>query len=293
MQAIEDISNVMELLTQHNKLNIRVMSDGIGNIPDEIIARISQPHRKLHHFFLFVKKGSFTHRADLQDMAVNSKQALFILPNQIHQLPRRNPGMQYYKLCFDDSCMALLPRAFPFLVNPYNKQVIDFDDAACKRICAIFDSLAELLQVRDANTTLIGAHLNTLLTEFDHAYFQNTPPVASVTNGLTTYIAFKQLIEDTFLDQPTIEDLAAKLNITANSLYTLVKKYAGHSPKEYITHRLVLEAQRRLYYSETTVKNLAYDLGFTDPDYFSRLFKKSTGKSITQFQESIQETSGI
>ena len=49
------------------------------------------------------------------------------------------------------------------------------------------------------------------------------------------------------------------------------------------------EAKRRLYYAESSIKELAYDLGFNDPDYFSRLFKKVTGQTIAAF---VQDLSG-
>jgi AraC-like DNA-binding protein len=55
----------------------------------------------------------------------------------------------------------------------------------------------------------------------------------------------------------------------------------------------MLEAQRRLHYSKPTIKELAYDLGFNDPDYFSRLFKKATKKSIKKYLSDIQDLSGI
>ncbi len=64
------------------------------------------------------------------------------------------------------------------------------------------------------------------------------------------------------------------------------------SPKDFITNRLITEAQRKLYYSKLSVKELAYELGFNDPDYFSRLFKKSTGKSISEFLVKQQDLSG-
>ncbi len=52
----------------------------------------------------------------------------------------------------------------------------------------------------------------------------------------------------------------------------------------------MLEAKRRLYYSEDpSIKELAYELGFNDPEYFSRLFKKETGKTIATF---VQDLSG-
>jgi AraC family transcriptional activator of pobA len=48
----------------------------------------------------------------------------------------------------------------------------------------------------------------------------------------------------------------------------------------------MMEAQRKLLYSNLSVKELAYELGFNDPDYFSRLFKKSTGESVSDFLRS-------
>jgi AraC-like DNA-binding protein len=59
------------------------------------------------------------------------------------------------------------------------------------------------------------------------------------------------------------------------------------SPKEFITNRLILEAKRRLYYQEGSIKELAYDLGFNDPEYFSRLFKKVTGQTISMFVQDL------
>ena len=48
----------------------------------------------------------------------------------------------------------------------------------------------------------------------------------------------------------------------------------------------MMEAQRKLRYSNISAKELAYELGFNEPDYFSRLFKKSTGKSVSDFLHS-------
>ena len=66
---------------------------------------------------------------------------------------------------------------------------------------------------------------------------------------------------------------------------------SGLSPKKYLIERLILEAQRILFYERPSVKELAYELGFADPDYFSRLFKKHTGKSISRFVGYIQDLS--
>ena len=81
--------------------------------------------------------------------------------------------------------------------------------------------------------------------------------------------------------------------MSENTLYKIVKYYSGVSPKEYLMQRLMLEAQRILYYDRhSSAKELAYELGFNDPDYLSRLFKKQTGKTIGQFLVYVQDLSG-
>jgi methylphosphotriester-DNA--protein-cysteine methyltransferase len=71
-----------------------------------------------------------------------------------------------------------------------------------------------------------------------------------------------------------------ELGVTTNGLYQIVKHYCGVSPKEYITNRIILEAKRRVYYAESvSAKQLEFELGFNDPDYFSRLFKKNNGQN--------------
>jgi AraC family transcriptional activator of pobA len=216
----------------------------------------------------------------------------FLLPHQIHFLPSKNNELEYFKIGFDQNCLSLLPKSFLFLINPLNKQVLSFDNDAKQRVKTIFEILSQLLQTKNSDTDLILANLNTLLTEFNQSYFKNTKEDASTKSSISKFIQFKLIIETELTEQNSVQSIADKLALTSNSLYYIVKNYSGFSPKEFITNRLVLEAKRKLYYSETSVKELAYELGFSDPDYFSKLFKKNTGKSISEFVEGVQDLSG-
>ena len=99
------------------------------------------------------------------------------------------------------------------------------------------------------------------------------------------------MVETHLTEQPSINTIAEKLALTTNSLYRLVQEYSGISPKDFFTNRLIIEAQKKLRYSNLSVKELAYELGFNEPDYFSRFFKKCTGKSVSEFLEN-QDLSG-
>ncbi|ATL48065.1 AraC family transcriptional regulator [Chitinophaga caeni] len=284
---MENLSPYIFQHTQHHTLPIRLVAPNFGQLPLAVIKQYSLTHRKTHYFFIFMIDGTTRHSVDLQHYDVASGELLFILPHQIHQLPPSKQGTDYYKLAFDESCLSRLPKQYPFLINPFNQQKIHFTGNAAQRLQHIFGMLAELLSTADADTELILAHLNSLLTEINTAYFLSRENL--VEDKLSKYIGFKQFVEEQLREHPTINDIAAKLALNTNSLYYIVKHYSGLSPKEFITNRLILEAKRRLYYSESSVKELAFDLGYNDPEYFSRLFKKVTGKTVSGF---VQDLSG-
>ncbi|QDK77797.1 helix-turn-helix domain-containing protein [Spirosoma sp. KCTC 42546] len=284
MQASESFFN---LYKQNHKLSIRLISPTFGHLPPEIADQYGLTQRKPYYFFLFMREGRTQHGVDLQQFDINNNELLFILPHQIHRLPVTNKGTDYFKLGFDENCLALLPKQYPFLINPFNNQKIQFTSSAAARLNSIFDILLDLLSAVDTDPELILAHLNSLLTEINTAYFSTAKSPAD--DKLSQYIRFKLFVENNLTDHTTVHEIAKKLALNTNSLYSIVKHYSGLSPKEFITNRLILEAKRRLYYAESSIKELAYDLGFNDPDYFSRLFKKVTGQTIATF---IQDLSG-
>ncbi|MBT1707944.1 AraC family transcriptional regulator [Fulvivirgaceae bacterium PWU5] len=279
---MESMERFLDRFKQNRKLAIRMVSPGFGHLSSQVVSAFGPTHRNAHYFFLLMLQGSARHVIDLQPYDVGNNELLFILPNQIHELPKAKRGGDYFKIGFDENCLALLPRQYPFLVNPLNSQKIHLTPAAVARLKPIAEILLGLLSTMDGDPELIVAHLNSLLTEINTAYFAADKSPAD--SKLSKYIAFKVFVENNLTDHPKVEAIAEELALNPNSLYTIVKHYSGQSPKEFMTHRLILEARRRLYYGESTsVKELAFELGFSDPDYFSRLFKKVTGQTVAAF----------
>ena len=78
---------------------------------------------------------------------------------------------------------------------------------------------------------------------------------------------------------------ADHLNLSANYLSDLLRKYTGKSTLEHIQLKIVETAKSLLlYHTEKTVNEIAYELGFEYPQYFSRLFKKRVGLSPTELR---------
>ena len=232
-------SDFLNIHKQNHHLPILLISPGFGHPPSVTLNEYGLTHRKPYYFFLFMLEGITFQSVDLQQFEVTNNDLLFIVPHQIHQLPAAHQGTNYFKLGFDEHCLSLLPKQYPFLVNPLNNQKIHFTPAVASRVKSIFEMLLNLLRSMDTDPELILAHLNSLLAEINAVYFATGKKPAD--DKLSTFIRFKLLVENNLTDQRSVSEIAEQLGVNTNSLYSLVKNYSGQSPKEFIVSRLMHE----------------------------------------------------
>ena len=83
--------------------------------------------------------------------------------------------------------------------------------------------------------------------------------------------------------QPSVHHFANQLNVTPNYLSDVIKFYSGKPALEHIHQHIVKVAKALLVKKESTISEIAYRLGFEYPNYFSRLFRKVTGVSPSDF----------
>ena len=284
--TIWNTETIAKELCQNDHLKIAVFaSDSQYALPLHQYEKFLVPHKGVAYFFMFFEKGITEHQLDLQPITISEGQLLFTLPNQIHSAPPLKEGMKFFTLGFAQNSSSLLPKQFPFLINPFNTSKITFDEVSRQRVINLFETLNQLLHSDNSknDTVIIIAYLNSLLTEFNSAYFRNSSIKSPEDHDIAAFIQFKLEVENNFKDQPSVTSIASKLLMSDDKLCKIVKRFSGCTPKEYLIQRLILEAQRILFYDKISTKELAYELGLSDPDYFSRLFKKCTGKSINQF----------
>ncbi|WCE31786.1 helix-turn-helix domain-containing protein [Vibrio sp. SCSIO 43137] len=107
-----------------------------------------------------------------------------------------------------------------------------------------------------------------------------------------TISEFEQLLRQYFQNEqqlehglPTVAHCGKQLGLSPKYLSDLLKKETGKTAKEHIQLFIVELAKNRLLSSSQTVSKIAYDLGFEYPPHFSKLFKKLTAYSPTQFRD--------
>ena len=84
-----------------------------------------------------------------------------------------------------------------------------------------------------------------------------------------------------------IDDMAAALNQSRTVFYKNIKHIAEMSPNDFLRHVRMQRAENLIRMSEKNVSTIAYEIGFTDPKYFSKCFKKHTGMSPSEYRQKV------
>jgi AraC family transcriptional activator of pobA len=95
---------------------------------------------------------------------------------------------------------------------------------------------------------------------------------------------FRELLEAHYREHWPVSRYAAELALSESSLNRLSSSLAGATAFEVVQQRLALEARRRLTYVAGPVTMIAAELGFKDPSYFCRFFRKHCGMSPSEFR---------
>jgi AraC-like DNA-binding protein len=78
---------------------------------------------------------------------------------------------------------------------------------------------------------------------------------------------------------PSVAYCAAELNLSPNYFGDLIKKETGKSAQEYIQGKIIDIAKERIFNTDQSISEIAYELGFKYPQHFTRLFKQRVGVS--------------
>ncbi len=94
----------------------------------------------------------------------------------------------------------------------------------------------------------------------------------------------KDVIDQEYCNQLKSSDLTALITENGLSAQTLVKERIGLSVKSMLGKKRLVEGKKRLAFTNKSVKEVSYEIGFNDPAYFNRVFSKNTGLTPSEFR---------
>lgn len=175
--------------------------------------------------------------------------------------------------------------------NIYTPPFVPLDEEAAGQAAKYLELLQAAMSGRDdlGREDLVIAHLKILLiiaTRVKSRQIAETltqlPPAAG-----PRLAQFHHLLEAHFKEWKKPAEYAAAMHITLKALSRLTRKYLSKTPSALIAERVAQEAKRALHFSHLSVKEIATALGYDDPLYLSRLFKKQTGVSPREFRQQV------
>ncbi|MGN5520093.1 helix-turn-helix domain-containing protein [Halopseudomonas sp. Lyrl_26] len=145
--------------------------------------------------------------------------------------------------------------------------------------------------LNEGRDVMLSASIHVLLIWLHRLQRKDTAQTAPHDRGEQHLSAFLQLLEQHYREHWSIDSYATRLGVSAPHLNALCRRLCHQSALQIISQRLLLEAKRCLIYTSMTVSQVADNLGFSEPAYFSRFFKRYTGMPPRQFRmHSGQET---
>ncbi|MBL4853094.1 MAG: helix-turn-helix domain-containing protein [Robiginitomaculum sp.] len=259
----------------------------------ELLSDRSQPsdwhirphaHDALNHFFL-IRSGAGEMHVDGHTHAFVGPALLLVPAQSIHAFDFVPDSDGIVTTIGEPFLQELLTRV-PGLGRLFDKPVacaIDDVDG----ISSDLDKLnAELNWNMSFGTAAIEARLTAILIFAARmsALESSTTLYADIANAQLIN-EFRHLLEKQYREHWTVETYAKNLGVSAVKLRRACRKITNHPPYHIIQERLVLEAKRSLSYSNRTIAQIGFSLGFDDPAYFSRFIVQRLGETPRQYRQ--------
>lgn len=252
----------------------------------------SHAHRGLFQMLCLFGGGA---RVLLDDMTLEARPpaAIVIPPAAVHAF-QFLPGTEGYVLTVAESLLAGVDaalfeplRAEPCLVG------LDAAEGTAQRVRALLEQIMEeFRRPRGGRNQMFDWLVRAVLLLVAREVTRAGAPAASARGERVhgekargeVLARFRDLVEAHYAEHWPVPRYAAALKVTESRLNRLCRALAGKSAFDLVQERLLLEARRKLFYIAAPVSQLAYELGFADPAYFCRFFKKKTGMAPSEFR---------
>ena len=261
-----------------------------GSLPDQ--SDLLVPHRKDHYLVVFIRKANTRQWIDMTPYMIKDNTVYFTGPNRVIV---KEEFVQLWStgVAFTKEFLSLQENAslleLPIIQNPQNAFEILLNETD---IVFIEDMLTRLneeyLTPSEWQQRMLTAYLTVLLTYLSRLYTEQYKQHVPSPDKLLLK-AFQAKINACFRELHEVGDYASLLNISAGHLSDVVKMQSGKPAIKHIHERLVMEARRSLFHTSNSLKEISFDLGFSDASYFNRFFKRETGATPAEYRASIRE----
>ncbi len=258
-------------------------------------------HRHDFYSIFWIRRGKLLHTVDHHAYQAEGDCLFLLAPGQVHQMTFAGKA-EGWLIAFSDSflclkdgdgheginCSLFFNKKFNSLIRVDKRQ-----SRALEQVVGLMKAEAECSgdHHEEAFHDLLKYFLILVSRMMENQ--GGAPSGGPAGNSSSVFMEFRRMIEEHYASHRKVSDNATLLHIGAAQLNEISREVSGIPAGEHLRNRVVLEAKRWLRHSDLSSKQIAYKLGFEDPHYFSRFFKKQTGQSPLEFKFMARQESSL
>ncbi|WP_028292664.1 4-hydroxyphenylacetate catabolism regulatory protein HpaA [Oceanobacter kriegii] len=132
---------------------------------------------------------------------------------------------------------------------------------------------------------VLESHVRMLMVQLARLAPQSSSSSLVASEELRQFRRFSELLEEHFRDRWALGRYSSELGMCESRLNQICQRVTNLPPKRLINERMLQESKRLLQHSKLSINDVGFELGFTDPSYFSRFFRKQTGLTPKGFRD--------
>ena len=255
VEAVEEDDNSLKtiLIVEDNEELLMAMSSIIGTSFNVLIAR------------------------DGSEALAISKEKMVDLILADYQMPNMN-GEELCRAIRSDIRLSHIPLIIVSAYSSREYKLSAFSAGADAYVLKPFDTTLLLAQIRS-----IIANRQNISSNFEQSFFINISELSRNTLDTQFLERIVAYVKDHLSNPDSNQSLATSLNMSESSMYRKIKSITGMSPQEFMRKLRFKIACELLSDQTNNIADVAYKLGFTDPKYFSKCFKREFGMSPRDF----------
>lgn len=264
---------------------------GLLHMTGQQAAAINGPDYKEYIKILYLPSG-FKLRVDFSVFQTEQPTLFFISPNQYLEIEEAGAESGYFIFYNRDfyciqihdqevACDGLL------FNNIRNMPKVEVSEEEIAFLGLLFKEMIREFKLNDSSLEeMVRTYLKQLLIRATRSWKKQhlNHPVTEQQSDMEFFRKFTRLVEAHYKSKHTVADYADFLCMAPKTITHKFNRLRLPQPNEVIKNRIILEAKRLLVHTSLTAKEIAYELGYNDPAYFSRLFMAKTGESPSTFR---------
>lgn len=240
------------------------------------------PYRTTFNFLIFLRKGSLRQFVDGESFDLEKDQIINIKQGNVTATLNISRDAEGFFIVYENEVITDIELGKNDLQFLSTKSDVSMDSTMATWNAKIIELLEEELFSENRDMQICISLFQSFLIKIIKGQNLNSK---TLNRQLSIVFQFRELVQKNHIDHKNVHYFAEKLNISENYLNKCVKETTNKPPKQWINEISILHSQILLQDATRDIASVAFELKYQSPSYFTRLFKKVTGYSPTEYRK--------